>query len=276
MRVSIIPATLPLGSFPPLPYLLLPYPSVRAMPPRQSSSASDQSGRGEQRPTLPPIRQIFGRAYSPTLLFRSVLTFAALNAEELSRSVPPNQTRQSSSPSLTRRQLADEDPRYMSRGGSPAPYAQAPGTPHSFPAYPDMARPGSSHQHPRNASDPAAYPPYAQGMVPHPAMPVQAYPHGYPAQYHPRTPIPTGSYPYAGSQPMSHGGSPMQQQAYPGTEATASDRTTSSRYECTYCGKGFTRPSSLKVRTPGFSRLLLSSPPAHIWSHADIPLRRYT
>ncbi|KAI0745734.1 hypothetical protein C8Q76DRAFT_764865 [Earliella scabrosa] len=84
-------------------------------------------------------------------------------------------------------------------------------------------------------------------MVPHPAMPVQAYPHGYPAQYHPRTPIPTGSYPYAGSQPMSHAGSPMQQQAYPGTEATASDRTTSSRYECTYCGKGFTRPSSLKI-----------------------------
>lgn len=147
---------------------------------------------------------------------------------------------------MSRLQLADEDPRYMPRGASPAPYPPAPGTPRSYPAYPDMSRSSPSSLHPRNASDPAAYP-HSQGIAPHPSV-QQTHSHGYPAQYHPRTPIPTGSYPYAGSQPMSHPGSSMQQQPYPGTDAAASDRT-SSRYECSYCGKGFTRPSSLRVRT---------------------------
>ncbi|KAI0780035.1 hypothetical protein C8Q74DRAFT_735849 [Fomes fomentarius] len=107
-----------------------------------------------------------------------------------------------------------------------------------------MSRSSQSSLHPRNASDPAAYP-HPQGMAPHPSI-QQTYSHSYPAQYHPRTPIPTGSYPYAGSQPMSHAGLSMQQQPYPGTDAAASDRT-SSRYECSYCGKGFTRPSSLRI-----------------------------
>lgn len=136
----------------------------------------------------------------------------------------------------------------MSRGASsPAPYAHTPGTPRSYPGYPDMARQSTPSQHPRGGSDPSGYPAYAQSVAPHPS--VQTYPHGYPPQYahHPRNPIPTGSYPYAGSQVMSHAGPSMQHQPYPGMEGTAADRSSSSRYECTYCGKGFTRPSSLKV-----------------------------
>ncbi|TBU33788.1 hypothetical protein BD309DRAFT_851419 [Dichomitus squalens] len=38
-----------------------------------------------------------------------------------------------------------------------------------------------------------------------------------------------------------------QHQPYPGTEPAATERSPSSRYECSYCGKGFTRPSSLKI-----------------------------
>ncbi|OJT14514.1 Zinc finger protein C25B8.19c [Trametes pubescens] len=155
--------------------------------------------------------------------------------------------------------LADEDPRQLSRGASsPAPrgYA-APGTPRSYPAYPDMQRhqqQPASH-HPRTASDPQAsgYPAYPQHMAPHPGPPLQPYPAGYPtqqyAQIHPRTPIPTGSYPYAGTQHMHPGmvAGPSGSQPYPGTEPGAPDRSSSSRYECTYCGKGFTRPSSLRI-----------------------------
>lgn len=161
---------------------------------------------------------------------------------------------------MSRLSLADEDPRQMSRGASsPAPHGYAPGTPHSYPTYPDVPRhQQSAAHHPRNASDPSAYPTYSPNMAPHPSL--QAYPAGYPTQQyghiHPRTPIPTGSYPYAGSQQMHPGmvagPSGSHHQPYPGTEAAASDRSPSSRYECTYCGKGFTRPSSLKVRIPSF------------------------
>ncbi|KAI0374013.1 hypothetical protein BV20DRAFT_936602 [Pilatotrama ljubarskyi] len=92
-------------------------------------------------------------------------------------------------------------------------------------------------------------------MAPNPSL-QHPYPAGYPTQQygqiHPRTPIPTGSYPYAGSQQMQHPGmvagpSGSQHQPYPAAETVVSDRGSSSRYECTYCGKGFTRPSSLKI-----------------------------
>ncbi|KAI0645725.1 hypothetical protein C8Q79DRAFT_1001251 [Trametes meyenii] len=92
-------------------------------------------------------------------------------------------------------------------------------------------------------------------MAQQPHAPVPPYPAGYPTQQyapiHPRTPIPTGSYPYAGSQQLHPGvvaGAPgSHHQPYPGMEAGSSDRSSSSRYECSYCGKGFTRPSSLRV-----------------------------
>ncbi|KAI8992998.1 hypothetical protein BD414DRAFT_482994 [Trametes punicea] len=205
------------------------------MLPRRSSS-SDPSRRDEQRPTLPPIRQIFG--------------------QELSRSVPPQPARPGSSPHMRQLSLADEDPRQMSGGASsPAPRGYGPGTPHTRPVYADVQRhqQTSSHQ-PGNANNPAAYPAYPQNVAPQPSL--QQYPAGYaPQQYgqiHPRTPIPTGNYPYAGSQQIQHSGlvagpSGSHHQPYPGTDAGASDRSPSSRYECTYCGKGFTRPSSLRI-----------------------------
>lgn len=223
------------------------------MPPRQSSS-TDPSGRGEQRPTLPPIRQIFGRELSKRLLCETYISQYVFETEELSRSVPPEQTR---SPHMSRLSLADEDPRQLSRGASsPAPHGYAPGTPRSYPSYPDAQRSQQTgSQHPRTSSDPAGYPAYPQGMTPHPTT-MQPYPAGYPTQpygqIHPRAPIPTGSYPYAGAQHVQYPGltAGSSRQQYPGGEAGFGDRSSTSRYECSYCGKGFTRPSSLRVRTP--------------------------
>ncbi|KIP10881.1 hypothetical protein PHLGIDRAFT_64854 [Phlebiopsis gigantea 11061_1 CR5-6] len=58
----------------------------------------------------------------------------------------------------------------------------------------------------------------------------------------------TSGYPYAASQPLA----PYQQGSQAGAatyDPTGLDRTTSAtgRYECSWCGKGFTRPSSLKI-----------------------------
>ncbi|KAI0823668.1 hypothetical protein BC628DRAFT_1324559 [Trametes gibbosa] len=89
-------------------------------------------------------------------------------------------------------------------------------------------------------------------MTPHPSA--QPFAAGYPTQpygqIHPRTPIPTGSYPYAGTQHAQYPGmvaGPSGSQPYSGTEPGTSDRSSTSRYECSYCGKGFTRPSSLRI-----------------------------
>ncbi|KAH9858692.1 hypothetical protein C2E23DRAFT_717961 [Lenzites betulinus] len=82
---------------------------------------------------------------------------------------------------------------------------------------------------------------------------MQPYPAGYPTQpygqIHPRAPIPTGSYPYAGAQHVQYPGltAGSSRQQYPGGEAGLGDRSSTSRYECSYCGKGFTRPSSLRI-----------------------------
>lgn len=63
--------------------------------------------------------------------------------------------------------------------------------------------------------------------------------------------MPTGVYPYATphsqypGQPM-----PVPSSSRATTDAVAPERSATARYECNYCHKGFTRPSSLKVRTP--------------------------
>lgn len=114
----------------------------------------------------------------------------------------------------------------------------------SYSGYPDPSRAGSPALQARAASDssfrPASHPPYP------------AY--GYPSAIMPRhidpSALATSGYPYAASQPLpqsSHQGP----QPGPGSRGTdsSSDRpsTAPGRYECTWCGKGFTRPSSLKV-----------------------------
>ncbi|EMD37906.1 hypothetical protein CERSUDRAFT_114551 [Gelatoporia subvermispora B] len=62
----------------------------------------------------------------------------------------------------------------------------------------------------------------------------------------------SGSWPYSASQPPAHHPGMTPQGGSTGYPASAMDsanaeRPSSSRYECSYCGKGFTRPSSLKI-----------------------------
>ncbi|TCD71247.1 hypothetical protein EIP91_011725 [Steccherinum ochraceum] len=181
---------------------------------RHSPQYPEQGGRGDNRPTLPPIRDLF--------------------REELSRSVhAPQGGRypQGGSPHAANRQLLNED-QYAS---------SATRLSRSYPPYPEETRSASSANHGRNASD-SRY------------GPVHGSPHPQYAQFgHPSTAH--GGYPYHASQPPP-GRHPSLPGAGSSSGGVSQDMTSQStpnsgaqphRYECTYCGKGFTRPSSLKI-----------------------------
>lgn len=96
----------------------------------------------------------------------------------------------------------------------------------------------------RTTSEPA----YRSGV--HPAYPAHGHPPVIMTRHIDPNALAMSGYPYAASQPMpqmSHSGS----QLGPGGRSTdpSADRMSSApgRYECNWCGKGFTRPSSLKV-----------------------------
>ncbi|GBE81097.1 hypothetical protein SCP_0308220 [Sparassis crispa] len=197
------------------------------MPPRQSPPP-EISRRGEQRPTLPPIRQLFGT--------------------ELSQSVPPPQARQpTSSPHIPfhRLTLQDEERRYASSSPSAGQRSSSLISSHSHPSHHGHPGSSSSGGHLSNPSDPLyrsqaydapqQYPPH--GLV---------HPSAYPPQALDRSAMASGTYPYSTSLPA------MQQQSIPlpgPSAASLGDFSAErlSKYECGYCGKGFTRPSSLKI-----------------------------
>ncbi|KAH9935295.1 uncharacterized protein B0H18DRAFT_868928 [Fomitopsis serialis] len=60
--------------------------------------------------------------------------------------------------------------------------------------------------------------------------------------------MPTGVYPYAAPQSQYPGHPmPVAGSSRNPAEAVPPERSTAARYECSYCHKGFTRPSSLKI-----------------------------
>ncbi|KAL6310343.1 hypothetical protein BKA93DRAFT_745546 [Sparassis latifolia] len=218
------------------------------MPPRQSPPP-EISRRGEQRPTLPPIRQLFGT--------------------ELSQSVPPPQARQpTSSPHIPfhRLTLQDEERRYASSSPSAGQRSSSLILSHSHPSHHGHPGSSSSGGHLSNPSDPLyrsqaydapqQYPPH--GLV---------HPSAYPPQALDRSAMASGTYPYSTSLPA------MQQQSIPlpgPSAASLGDFSAErlSKYECGYCGKGFTRPSSLK------EILIFPDPPQHSYRRETRVSRR--
>ncbi|CAL1707605.1 unnamed protein product [Somion occarium] len=205
------------------PAVLTHFPLCPSLFPRRVQMSSRQpsqySDPNEDRPTLPSIRVLFG--------------------PELSQTVPgtSHSRHPSSSPQIPFNNLhISDDPRYppgTSRSMTP--------TPRTYPAYPQDPRANPQYVLGRSSTDPrhASSSQYqAYGQVPPMssrqtgAMPSNAYPYSAslpPVSRHPSLPMP------AGSSSSSH---------YPQEpERMASGH----RYECSYCGKGFTRPSSLKI-----------------------------
>ncbi|KAI0344652.1 hypothetical protein BDW22DRAFT_1071258 [Trametopsis cervina] len=195
-----------------------------------SSQSNDMSRRDEQRPTLPPIRDIFAAELSQTI-------------------VPPHnhvhsqQSSASSSPRipLHRLSLSDDASTHSHPG---AAWPSHPGRSH--PGF-EQGRSASPALQARTISEPA----YRSAAHPnHPAFPA----YGHPSVMMPRhidpNALATSGYPYAASQPLP-------QLSHPPSQPSSGSRGTDSaaerpsvqpgRYECDWCGKGFTRPSSLKI-----------------------------
>lgn len=221
----------------------------------QQSSQYGDSAQRDRRPTLPPIREMFGgtRTGLCVMNLRGLLNVCAA---ELSQPVAHHHSQGRPSSSSTSQQMPrggqtvdDRVPRAHGHGGAPPPGGQQ--LPPGYPNYPASGVPAAQ---PRNPAD-ATYRPSSQ--------------HGYPSYSHP-PPLPrhidpnalaTSGYPYAVSQPQytmpQTMGGPSSGVGR-GAQDGAASGTIPGRYECDWCGKGFTRPSSLKVSSGSRYVILVS------------------
>ncbi|THH19957.1 hypothetical protein EW146_g1308 [Bondarzewia mesenterica] len=277
--------------FHPIPLPLL----VAALMSSSRTPYDDETRRNENRPTLPPIRDLFGR--------------------ELSRPPRPNQgpppAGYSPSAHFSQLSLPDEPSPYAQPGEQSLPgysrthtsHAYPHGYPHSLPSsqYPPASSYPGRHQTPAPSvparsvttpySDPARYLEQSRTPQSYPGHTSRGRstststvdPYRYPqsppqvdASQWPHRSAPYGgqSYPPQGQPvllPSQQGaytstsrGGPSSSYAYSATHgshgavapepvyASASSPperppSSSAKYECSYCGKGFTRPSSLKI-----------------------------
>lgn len=225
--------------------------SSPAMSSRQPSQYYDPRREDrEGRPTLPPIRDIFGGTLHA--VWRTGTPADLSCADELSRAVPSSQTssrRPSSSSSplsaLQRLDLADDAaPRSQTPAATRGPTASA----RTHGAYPDSARPASPATHARPPSAAGYRPILPQGHAPQ----YPPYARGTSIRHIDPNALATSGYPYAVSQPLAPYPPGAAHAGAAGYDPAGADRAAAlanGRYECSWCGKGFTRPSSLKVRT---------------------------
>ncbi|KAI9442208.1 hypothetical protein H4582DRAFT_1263657 [Lactarius indigo] len=251
--------------------------NIHSMPSR--STSHDETRRGDDRPTLPPIRDLFGRElsqplhpntpgvpihYSPSSHFNQL----ALPDEPPYRG---EQSRGNYTPTHVHArvsghtQLRPLTTPHQSSQRTHAVYTAPAPAPHSF------APP--QHESYDNTSRPALAPSsssrsrsgYGDNFNPEPARHEDArwgthpreHTHGM-AQYSypPPSPVqPQQSYAPSSSSRTTPGG-----YQFPRPMATSSSGSstiipsglvtlepTSARYACSYCGRGFTRPSSLRI-----------------------------
>ncbi|KAJ7268803.1 hypothetical protein B0H12DRAFT_1096756 [Mycena haematopus] len=248
-------------------------------PPLAMSSSQDSgpSRRPHDRPVLPPIRDLFRELSSSGVPPESpALTLARLRVsdEDDSRYMygpsqsRPNSTRPPSrsnadpatfpqpsrfntTPSYDRSKSSQYDPR-GSRGPYPMPdFQNAPSRTMSYDraAYPPS--PATSYPVHRNsypAHDPRGSRPSSDYNPPIMTQPPSQPPYSYPSNTLPPV-ISTGIY---GSRGEDDERTPVVRYQPSGMAGFAPpDASTSSgapaKYECNYCGKGFSRPSSLRI-----------------------------
>ncbi|KAJ7496021.1 hypothetical protein B0H11DRAFT_2001533 [Mycena galericulata] len=253
------------------------FPSSFPSPVMSSSSDSGRSRRSQERPVLPPIRDLF---------------------RDLSSSrVPPE------SPALTlaRLRVSDEEerPHNVSRPSSTRPPSRSRTDPSTFvypqpsrfdmapaPAYdrprPSSHDPGGSYPTPTFQNTPLRSMSYDAAQYPHPppahrstiplydprhdprgprsqldyTSPMMGQPQSIPPYYArtqpPSVPPPVISTSMYSSRGEDNDRTPVARYQSSGMAGfVPPDSSTSaggpSKYECSYCGKGFSRPSSLKI-----------------------------
>ncbi|KAI0266818.1 hypothetical protein BC834DRAFT_969327 [Gloeopeniophorella convolvens] len=245
------------------------------------STSNDETRRGEDRPTLPPIRDLFGRELSQPL--HHAQTGMPASYPLPSQFVQPHPDEPAYRGDHARGGYPQPHPSYATShvrqqaGGhtqlrtlttpyvqhaQPARYSSPAPAPHSFVPYQPEAHDASRSAPHSSIRSRSTYNPAAYGRNPEPNRGDDAgrgaYAHdasrGMASYSYPPPPAPqnyaTGSsrlaatgYPYAPQMASSY--SSGAGSAIP-SGMVAPDQP-SAKYECPYCGKGFTRPSSLKI-----------------------------
>ena len=273
------------------------------MPPR--SFSNDERHRGDDRPTLPPIRDLFRRELPPHRLHLYYPSPTTPNTGELSQPLHPNapgipvpyssssqfdqlappdepayrgeQSRSSYPPTHVLTQTSSHSPLRPLTTPQQSPqrprrvtYTSPTTDPHSFVPFQHETHDNASrsaHVHSSTTRSRPGYRPDADNYNPEPtrsedahwATHAREHIHGMRQySYPPPSPVPPhqsytpssasratpGGYQYA--RPMAN--------SYSTSSAISSGvvalEPSSAKYECSYCGKGFTRPSSLRVRAP--------------------------
>jgi uncharacterized Zn-finger protein len=243
--------------------------NVYSMPPR--SSSNDETRRGDDRPTLPPIRDLFGKLSQPLhpnapgipTHYSPSSHFSQLELPD-EPSYRGEQSRSSYTPSHVHAQLRPlTTPHQSSQHIRHDVYTTPAPAPHSFlhdntsrsapvPASSSRSRSGyrpeGDNYNPEptrnedarwgiHAREPTLG--LAQYSYPSPQLlpPHQSY---TPSSASRTTPV---GYQYARPIATSYSGSSTT--VIPSGLVTL--EPTSAKYECSYCGKGFTRPSSLRI-----------------------------
>lgn len=216
-----------------------------AMSPRQQSS--NLSCRpGDERPILPPIRDWFRGQHLIFFLTHRLSLIMSHYEDELSRSpIPPSL---SDSPPTSYRTLESTQYSSAQLRGMPGPLSSLPPSPNPMPA-------DSSFHKKHPGPHPYSYPSTSRSFTPPGNMRAVAGEHPTPQFSH----IDRPNYPEYGVRALPDGGpyasapdvgsSIQRPESYDLARSGRASPPALSKYECTYCGKGFNRPSSLKVRS---------------------------
>ncbi|KAI9463623.1 hypothetical protein BJY52DRAFT_1221600 [Lactarius psammicola] len=251
------------------------------MPPR--STSNDETRRGDDRPTLPPIRDLFGRElsqplhpnapgipvhYSPSSHFNQLALpdEPSYRGEQSRSGYTPSHVHARANGHTQLRPLTT--PHQSSQRTQHAVYTTPAPAPHSFASFQHESHDNTSRSAPVPSSSSrsrSGYRPDGDNYNPEPTRSEDARwgthtrepTHGT-AQYSypPPSPVPPqqsytpssasratpGGYQFARPIAMSNSGSSTVI-----SSGLVALEPSSARYACSYCGRGFTRPSSLRI-----------------------------
>ncbi|KAH8990507.1 hypothetical protein EDB92DRAFT_1946461 [Lactarius akahatsu] len=252
--------------------------NIHSMPSR--STSHDETRRGDDRPTLPPIRDLFGRElsqplhpnapgipvhYSPSSHFNQL----ALPDEPPYRG---EQSRGNYTPSHVHARASGHTqlwplttPHHSSQRTHHAVYTSPAPAPHSFAPPQHESHDNTSRPAPAPSSSSRSRSGYGDNYNPEPTRGEDArwgihpreHTHGMVQySYPPPSPVPPQqSYaPSSSSRATSGGYQFARPMATPNSSSSSvipsglvTLEPSSARYACSYCGRGFTRPSSLRI-----------------------------
>ncbi|KAJ7072097.1 hypothetical protein C8F01DRAFT_229149 [Mycena amicta] len=219
-----------------------------------ASSSSDPShGRhSNERPLLPPIRDLFRELSSPRAPPESpALTLARLRVsdDDVRHGYGPGPHTRPSSTRPPSRSHTDPSSYAPSTRYNTVPYDRSRPLPGPYPPLQPDYVPSRTMSHDRTYAPPPTYPSYdprqepRRYMVSQPPPPPQGY-------YSRSSAMPPAISTSLHGSHDEHDRTPVarfQSSGMPGYAPPDASMSSTAKYECSYCGKGFSRPSSLRI-----------------------------